>query len=56
MRQFYGDNIYMRGFLHDLYLRPSCYACMAKGGRSQSDLTLGNYWSVERTCPDLNRA
>lgn len=32
MRQFYGDNIYMRGFLHDLYLRPSCYACMAKGG------------------------
>ena len=56
VRQFYGDNIYMRGFLHDLYLRPSCYACMAKGGRSQSDLTLGNYWSVERTCPDLNRA
>ena len=56
MRQFYGDNIYMRGFLHDLYLRPSCYACMAKGGRSQSDLTLGDYWGVERTCPDLDRA
>lgn len=56
VRQFYGDNIYMRGFLHDLYLRPSCYACMAKGGRSQSDLTLGDYWGVERTCPDLDRA
>ncbi|WP_418800511.1 Coenzyme F420 hydrogenase/dehydrogenase, beta subunit C-terminal domain [Porphyromonas sp.] len=46
----------MRGFLHDLYLRPSCYACMAKGGRSQSDLTLGDYWGVERTCPDLDQA
>ena len=56
VRQFYGDNIYVRGFLHDLYLRPSCYACMAKGGRSQSDLTLGDYWGVERTCPDLDRA
>ncbi|WP_455773038.1 Coenzyme F420 hydrogenase/dehydrogenase, beta subunit C-terminal domain [Porphyromonas asaccharolytica] len=56
VRQFYGDNIYMRGFLHDLYLRPSCYACMAKGGRSHSDLTLGDYWGVERTCPDLDRA
>ena len=56
VRQFYGDNIYMRGFLHDLYLRPSCYACMAKGGRSQSDLTLGDYWGVERTCPDLDQA
>lgn len=56
VRQFYGDNIYMRGFLHDLYLRPSCHACMAKGGRSQSDLTLGDYWGVERTCPDLERA
>ena len=56
VRQFYGDNIYMRGFLNDLYLRPSCYACMAKGGRSQSDLTLGDYWGVERTCPDLDRA
>lgn len=56
VRQFYGDNIYMQGFLHDLYLRPSCYACMAKGGRSQSDLTLGDYWGVERTCPDLDRA
>jgi hypothetical protein len=29
---------------------------MAKGGRSQSDLTLGDYWGVERTCPDLDRA
>lgn len=56
VRQFYGDNIYMRGFLHDLYLRPSCHACMAKGGRSQSDLTLGDYWGVERTCPGLERA
>lgn len=56
VQQFHGDNIYMRGFLHDLYLRPSCYACMAKGGRSHSDLTLGDYWGVERTCPNLDRA
>ena len=27
-----------------------------RGGRSQSDLTLGDYWGVERTCPDLDQA
>lgn len=52
--QYYGDNLYMRGFLQDLYLRPSCYHCMAKGGRSHSDLTLGDYWGIEQVCPELD--
>ena len=40
------QNIYRQGFLKNLYLRPSCYACPAKCGKSQSDLTLADFWGI----------
>lgn len=46
-------NLFMRGFLADIYLRPSCYACPAKGFSSGSDLTLGDYWGIESQKPEL---
>ena len=46
-------NIYMRGFLHELYNRPSCHACPARGGRSGSDLTLGDYWGIQCVKPEF---
>lgn len=42
---------YMDGFLKDLYLRPSCYSCPAKGLSSGSDITLGDYWGIETIIP-----
>ena len=39
-------NYFMKGFLADLYLRPSCYACPAKSGKSGSDITLGDLWGA----------
>ncbi|MCC8171232.1 MAG: Coenzyme F420 hydrogenase/dehydrogenase, beta subunit C-terminal domain [Parabacteroides sp.] len=47
-------NAYLRGFLHDLYLRPSCYSCRVKGLRSGSDITLGDYWGIAKTHPELD--
>ena len=47
-------NAYMRGFLADLYLRPSCYACPAKRLSSGSDLTVGDYWGVGSVHPALD--
>ena len=41
------NNEYMQGFLRDLYLRPSCYACPAKSGKSNSDVTLGDFWKIQ---------
>ena len=43
--------IYSRLFLFDLMLRPSCSSCPAKGGRSCSDMTLGDFWGIERVDP-----
>lgn len=37
---------YMHGFLSNLILRPSCYNCKAKRGRSLSDLTIGDLWDI----------
>ena len=44
----------MGGFLKDIYLRPSCYACPAKGGKAESDITLGDYWGIENHHPEMD--
>ena len=41
------DNPFMRGFLADVYLRPSCYACPAKSGKSGSDITIADAWGID---------
>lgn len=45
---------FMRGFLADLYLRPSCYACPAKALKSGSDITLGDFWGIQNVMPDYD--
>lgn len=42
-----------RGFLANLYLRPSCYQCQYKTLKRSSDLTLADYWGVETVHPEL---
>ena len=49
-----GKNAFMRGFLADLYTRPSCHACPAKQLRSGSDLTLGDFWGIESLMPEID--
>ena len=48
------ENAFMRGFLRDIYLRPSCYACPAKSGKSGSDITLADYWGINSLMPELD--
>jgi len=50
----YSDNTYMKAFLSNMILRPSCYACPAKSGKSQSDLTIADFWGVEKVMPDMD--
>lgn len=37
-------NEYLRGFLSNVYLRPSCYSCAFKKQKSGSDITLADFW------------
>lgn len=43
-----GSNPFMRGFLQNLFLRPSCYHCPFRE-RHQSDITLADFWGVEKS-------
>ena len=48
------ENIFMRGFLTNLYLRPSCYSCQFKSGKSGSDITLGDFWGIDKILPTFD--
>ncbi len=45
---------YLKMFLTDLCLRESCYRCSVKEGGFVSDLSLGDFWGVERVAPELD--
>lgn len=49
-----NKNIFLRGFLADLYLRPSCHACPAKKFKSGSDVTIGDFWGVQNLIPEID--
>ena len=45
---------YMKGFLNELYLRPSCHNCIAKNFSSNSDLTIADYWWIQNIKPEFD--
>lgn len=47
LSSFHDNNHYMRAFLHDMILRPSCHSCKAKQGRSGSDMTIADFWGIQ---------
>jgi NAD-dependent dihydropyrimidine dehydrogenase PreA subunit len=49
-----NENAFLRGFLANIYLRPSCYACPSKSGKSRSDITLADYWGINSLMPELD--
>lgn len=48
------DNAYMHAFLQNIILRPSCYNCPAKQGKSLSDITLADFWGIQNVAPEMN--
>lgn len=48
------ENPFMRAFLSNLSLRPSCYACPVKAGKSGSDITIADFWGIEEVLPELD--
>lgn len=54
VNQLFYNNPYMQGFLRDIYLRPSCYACPAKSSKSGADITLGDFWGIDNYMPEID--
>ena len=54
IREEIGKNIYMKLFLSDLCLRPSCSNCSSKSGKSKSDITIADFWGIQHLHPDFD--
>lgn len=50
----FTQNHYMRAFLSDVMLRPSCYNCKAKGCSSRSDITIADFWGINTVFPKMD--
>lgn len=49
-----SDDKYMLAFFRNLILRPSCFNCPSKAGRSCADITLADYWGIEHIVPYMD--
>lgn len=46
-KEYYGkweEDIFMRGFLREYFLRPSCHKCLYANLKRQGDFTIADYW------------
>lgn len=53
-RQTFHKDPYMRLFLSNICLRPSCHHCEFKDFPRPSDITLGDCWGVEKHSPEMD--
>ena len=47
------EDLYMTGFLSGLFNRESCYMCKFAGLNRNSDITIGDFWGIEKVYPHL---
>lgn len=52
--QVLTKDLYMRGYLSHIFLRPSCSECSFKQLQRQSDITLADFWGIEKVLPEWN--
>ena len=54
---YYGVHMqddFRRGYHTNVYCRPSCYACQYKGFPRMADITIADYWGIERVDPNMD--
>ena len=48
------NNTYLKGFINNLFLRPSCHRCRFKTANHNSDITLGDFWGIGNVAPTID--
>ncbi len=48
------NDVYLRGFISDIYLRPSCYNCAFKTTHRMADMTLADFWGIDSINSEFN--
>ena len=54
LSDMHQENRFMQAFISNLILRPSCYDCKVKAGRSGSDITIADYWGIKNYHPEMD--
>jgi len=49
-----GEDLFLKVFLNNLCLRPSCYNCSFKKENRLSDFTIADYWGIENVHPEFD--
>ena len=55
---YYGESHvddYRRGYHMNVYERPSCYDCKFKGFPRMSDITLADFWGLDKIDPSMDK-
>ena len=47
------EDMFMRAYLMDMMSRRSCYDCKFRQVRRESDITLADFWGVEKIIPEF---
>lgn len=47
------NDVFYRLFLDDIILRPSCYNCKFASIYREGDITLADYWGIEKSMPEF---
>lgn len=50
----FNHDPFMKVFLKDLCLRPSCYDCKFKSMHRKADITLADFWGIQNVLPDMD--
>lgn len=54
LKQKASKNKYMRAFLADICLRPSCSDCNFKGENREADITMADFWGIQNIKPEMD--
>ena len=49
-----GEQSYLRLFYSNCFLMPSCYNCKFTNFNRASDITIGDFWGIEKSMPDFD--
>lgn len=53
IQKAHSEDIYLKAFLKNINLRPSCYECNFKGLNRNTDFTLADFWGVQDVCQGM---
>lgn len=53
-REKASKDMYIKAFLIDINSRPSCYNCKFRGIPRIADITLGDFWGINKICPEID--